>query len=152
MKKLVFKIALLVALIAAVLITINSFYVRTNGYKNIMADQDTEKLKSVPGKLEIVNFGSSHGESAFDYNCMGVRGFNFALSKQDFYYDYMLARRFHDKLAKECIVLIAVSYHSFGITQAQALEYSYRYYDIVPFRDILGHNAYDYFKARWCSA
>lgn len=150
MKKLALKVALLTVLVAAVLITVNSLYVRTQGYKNILALQDTNKLHGVPGDLTVANFGSSHGQCAFDYHDMGVRGFNFALSSQDFYYDYQLARRFKDKLAKGCVVLIPVSYLSFGITERQALAYSYRYYGILPYRDIIGHNALDYFRVRCC--
>lgn len=149
MKKLALKVALLTVLVTAVLITVNSLYLRTQGYKNKLTLQQWSKLQSVPGGLTVVNFGSSHGADSFDYHGTGLRGFNFGLASQDFYYDYQLARRFRDKLAKGCVVLIPVSYLSFGI-KSQFMEYDYRYYGILPYGDIRGHNPLDYFKFRWC--
>lgn len=150
MKKLVLKTALLIAIIAAVVVILNSMYIRTQGYRNMVAGQETARLDSVPGGLAVVNFGSSHAQCAFDYEPAGIHGFNFALSAQDFYYDYQVARRFKDKYANGCVALIPVSYFSFGLDTRDWPGGDYRYYGILPYRDIRGHNALDYFKYRWC--
>lgn len=151
MKRLILRTALLAVLVASVLVAVNSLYVRTGGYINKLEFQGTNKLGDVPGSLEVVNLGSSHGAWAFDYGGAGVKGFNFGLGAQDYYYDYQLVKRFSDHLADGCVVIIPVSFFSFGINQRESgnMGYDYRYYGILPYGDIHGHNALDYVKYRW---
>lgn len=151
MRRLISRLVLLAALVALALVAVNGLYVRTGAYHNKLEFQGTNKLHHVPGGLEVVNFGSSHGAWAFDYGSEGVNGFNFGLGAQDYYYDYRLARRFSDRLADGCVVIIPVSFFSFGLNQRQSrnMGYDYRYYGILPYGDIHGHNALDYLKYRW---
>lgn len=152
MKKLAFKIVVLVAVVAVVLVGLNTLYVRTNGYHNAVRLQGTDRLAHVPGGLHVVNLGSSHGQWAFDYGAAGEQhGFNLALDSQDFYYDYQVLKHFRDRLAPGCVVLIPVSYFSFGFDEQKAgLNYDYRYYGILPYSDIRARSGLDYLKYRWC--
>lgn len=150
MTKSILKTSLLAILVAAALIMLNSIYIRTQGYKNMIKVQETARLYHVPGDLEIVNFGSSHGECAFDFEEVEMKGFNFALSGQDFYYDYQLARHFKNKFTHGCVVLIPVSYFSLGVDSQGWPGCNSRYYGILPFDPIRNHNVLDYIKSRWC--
>jgi hypothetical protein len=151
MKRLITRLMVLAALVALALLAINSLYIRTGGYRNKLEFQGTNRFHEVPGGLEVVNFGSSHGAWAFDYETAGVNGFNFGLGAQDYYYDFQLAKRFADRLDDGCAVIIPVSFFSFGLNQRESrnTRYDYRYYGILPYGDIHGHNALDYLKYRW---
>jgi hypothetical protein len=151
MKRFLIRAALLTGIAVALVVLVNSLYIRTNAYKNIVEKAGTGKFDKVPEGLQVVNLGSSHGEWAFDYsNIRARRGFNMALSSQDFYYDYQVLKRYRENLAPGCVVLIPVSYFSFGMNVRENTGFDYRYYGILPYRVIVGHNLTDYLKYRWC--
>jgi len=151
MKKFLLKAVLLIGMTAAVMALLNSLYIRTNVYKNDIELAGTGKFDHVPDGLQVVNLGSSHGEWAFDYSGMSnLRGFNMALSSQDFYYDYQALKRYRKNLTAGSVVLIPVSYFSFGLGAQKDMPFDYRYYGILPYRVIRGHNLIDYLKYRWC--
>lgn len=150
MRRLIAKVTLLSAIAVVVIVLLNSLYVRSNSYRNQVEEEGTQKFDDVPFDLQLVNLGSSHGEWAFDYDATpGVRGFNMALSSQDFYYDFQVLKRYRGHLAEDGVVLIPVSYFSFGINEGD-MGFDYRYYGILPYSAIKGHNPVDYMKYRWC--
>ncbi len=92
----------------------------------------------IPDEIQIANFGSSHGQCAFDWNPLsnerGFQTFNFALTSQSFEYDYALLNMHKDDFAEGSIVFIPVSYFSFNreATDPNDIEaISIRYYRLL---------------------
>lgn len=111
------------------LYSINGIYTSTNGYISL---NDVYKFKNVPYNLEIVNFGTSHGQRGIYYGENNSRAFNFALASQLFCYDYALLNQYSNHFKKECIVIIPVSYHSFYYNYTERTpEQEPRYYGIL---------------------
>jgi hypothetical protein len=151
MKRFILKVVLLTGITLVIMVLLNSLYIRTNVHKNDIEKAGTGKFDQVPRGLQLVNLGSSHGEWAFDYSGAGnLNGFNMALSSQDFHYDYLVLKRYRENLSPGSVVLIPVSYFSFGISVKKDLPFDYRYYGILPYSVINGHNLTDYLKYRWC--
>lgn len=152
MKRFVLKKGLFIALLATCLVVVNCLYVKSGTYKERQARKETTKFKEIPDDLSVVNFGSSHGQYALDYEGTGVGGFNFALSYQDFYYDLQIAKHYKNHLSRGAVVLIPVSFFSFGTDQENDPNSSYhsRYYGLLPYKRIIGHNVFEYFKRVYC--
>ena len=74
---------------------------------------DTDKFKNIPSEIKICNFGSSHGQCAFNYeNIRGLTCFNFSLSNQYLSYDLRLLKYYYNNLARGGIAFIVISYQS----------------------------------------
>lgn len=70
------------------------------------------KFQNIPNGIEVCNIGASHSEYGFcweDYQDEYVT-FNFALSGQSHYYDLQILNQYRDKLAKNSVVFIVISY------------------------------------------
>lgn len=110
MKRFLVKGTIFVLIGLLLLTAINQRYISTNGFKSL---NDTQKFMDVPTGIEIANLGNSHGLHAFYYEESNVKGFNFALPAQIFYYDYQILQQYADHIKKGAVVLIPVSYFSF---------------------------------------
>ena len=85
---------------------INGMYKNTRYYAAKFGE--VEKFKNIPVNLEMVNLGSNHAKYGFNYNCLGVNGFNFALGPQYPWYDFAILRTYARHLKKGCHVLIVL--------------------------------------------
>ncbi len=92
----------------------------------------------IPDEIQIANFGSSHGQCAFDWNPLsnerGLQTFNFALTSQSYEYDYALLNMHKDDFTEGSVVFIPVSYFSFNreATNPNDIEaISIRYYRLL---------------------
>lgn len=148
-KRFLLKCAALILISTLIVFILNHFYVKTTGYANLRWQVD--KLEKVPRNIDVANLGSSHSAWALNYDGIkNPRCFNFALDNQDLYYDYQMLKRYTPNLSKGCVVLISVSYFTFGFIAAEWPESAIdsRYYGILKYSVIKKHNAIDYFKQR----
>jgi hypothetical protein len=147
------KMVLLVAISALVLTLVNHFYIRTKGYQG--TESVRRRFASCPYGLNLVNLGTSHSECAFGYEGIdGVKGFNLALSSQDFYYDLQVLKHFEPRLARNCVVIIPVSYFSLGWEQKDIDQQNTdaRYYRLLGYSSVRRKSLIDYIKQRFCPA
>ncbi len=133
MKHFVFKIIILIAPVAIVLVILNHLYVNTNFWKG---ENYMNKFNDVPYKIELANFGSSHGVFDFKYDCFPeINSYNFGLLEQTYYYDYQLCKKYIDHFEKNAVIIILISY--FDITRRPDFsKYRYRYYRVLPKCDL----------------
>lgn len=130
MKKFFIKIVTFFLVLCIIILSLNFLYTRSYGYKKVVLG-DTEKFYHVPYNINICNFGSSHGVYGFKYD--DKNSFNFAMSAQDFYYDFLILKQYSSHLSLGCKVLIPVSYFSFGVdpTNPKITYINPRYYAFI---------------------
>lgn len=114
-------------------------------YKSL---NDVNKFKSVTHSIEICNVGTSHGMNAFYYEDIDMKGFNFALQGQGFYYDHKLLKQYADNISDNAVVLIPVSYMSFhiGFSDNTFKNINPRYYSFLDKEYINDFNYFDYIR------
>ncbi len=101
---------------------INDRYRHSHGFRNSM---DIEKYDAVPDHIEIANVGSSHGTNSFVYDDLPLLGYNFAYASQNFHYDLLVLQQFEEHFAPGAILIVPVSYPSFGTTDMSRQDYIY---------------------------
>ena len=107
-------------------------------YVNLGIGIPTLVSNYVPDDISICNFGSSHSQCSYNYENLASNFvcFNFALSSQTLTYDNILLRYYHDKLAKNAMIFIEVSYFSFfGNEETTDIDFeakNRRYYKFLP--------------------
>lgn len=132
MKKFILRLLVFCLVMAAVVLVVNE------NYLTIRSTNDTDKFDNVPDEIQICNFGSSHGLNDFHYERIEEEYvcFNFALSSQSLDYDYRIMQYYQDKISKDAIVFITISYFSFyGIDETlmdNFLSKNKRYYRFLP--------------------
>lgn len=110
MKRLCYKIALLILVLIASFLLLNAAFMRTNRYQ--IEDDYTARLCNVPNGIKICNLGNSHGRSAFDWSCFpDVHGYNFAVSGQTYYMSYNVLCQNAEKVSCGAVVLLPISYN-----------------------------------------
>jgi DltD protein len=128
----------------ALLYVLNLFYIRTNGYKSL---DGTYKFYMVPDNINVMNLGSSHGEFGLDYEEINtITGFNFGLRGQSHYFDLQVLKKYSDKLATGCVVVIPVS--CFSLLQGVDYDQRILYYRVLGYGSIPDHNPIEYVKFR----
>lgn len=137
MKKFLIRIAAYVSIIAAIIIALNVCYLC------VVPEYST---MNVPENIQICNFGSSHGQRAFNYEDFKGKYVcsNFGLTSQSLLYDYRILQHYKDKLQPGAKVFIVISYFSFfGIPEAEGNDLAYkngRYYKFLPREEILQYD------------
>lgn len=134
MKKFVKNIFIFIIIVSVVTGSVNWAYIKL--YKG---DPDnTKKFAHIPDKLQICNFGSSHGLCGFNYESISDKYncFNFALNSQKLSYDYRLFQNYEEHIGEGTVVFITVSYFSlFGMEEIYDSGFASknkRYYEILP--------------------
>ena len=122
---LIFCVFLLLCIIA--LLFMNTLYRRTNHYYNT-SNETGKYLKQINDSLDIVNTGSTFAYYAFDYNDIGIRGFNFALKPQFLRYDDVILKKYASKLSKDAVVLICVADFALLIPNSSQKKLHDKYY------------------------
>lgn len=120
--------------------------VRGNPY----ADADKfQFMDSDNKKIQICNFGSSHGESSFRYEELaeksGYECFNFAMASQTFNYDYAIMSMYEEHFAERCVMFLPVSYFSFNneVTNATDMKaLNAKYYTFLSPKYVPGYEPY----------
>ncbi len=142
MKKFIIRGSCFVAIAFLVIFISNLFYVKTNGYKSL---DGTQKFFTVPGDLDVINLGSSHGEFGFDYSEIEeVKGYNLGLRGQGHYFDFQILKKYSDRLAPGCVVIMPVSYYS--LLHGVDAEQRAHYYGVLDYGSIPGHDAAEYIR------
>lgn len=131
MKRFLTTVTAYLLIVSAITGAINAAYIARRG------EPENEKFGSMPGTIQICNFGSSHGLCSFNYE--DVRGrscFNFGLSSQTLSYDLRLMKCYGDRLEQGGTAYIVVSYFSlFGKPETETDSFesrNRRYYDFLP--------------------
>lgn len=112
MKKLLFKCALLILFVGAILYVGGAAYRQTNTYKNLERTEGTEIFHSIPKTIDIAVFGCSHGRDAFRFFPDDSSVFSFALSGQSMQYDEKMMLEYGNHFHEGTLVILTVSYIS----------------------------------------
>ena len=85
--------------------------------------------------VKVINFGSSHG-GGISYGRLGFEGVSFAKEGNTLYYDLQNFRMIKDELEPGTVVLLPVSYFSFGLDENRTCDYNdaflNEYYEFLP--------------------
>lgn len=133
MKKFLCRLLILTSLILIIIAALNIVYI----YKYNKNAEETS-FTNVPDRIQICNFGSSHGRRAFNYEDVEKNYvcFNFSLSAQSLLYDYRVLTHYKDKIQNGAVIFLVASYFSFfGKPEAEWLDFASRnrrYYKILP--------------------
>lgn len=112
MKKFVFEIVLLFSLVA---IPINYIYT----INNLDKPPRVKQILSIDKKLDIINLGTSHGNN-FYYSSLTIPGKGIHRSGNTLYYDLQNYKFIKKHLADSTVVLLPISYFSFGLDENRA--------------------------------
>lgn len=117
MKKFIKNLFVFILIIVAVIGGINSLFIyRSINYGTMgIAKNDNAYIENVPEKIDICNFGSSHGYYGFNYENVSDEYvcYNFALPSQSLSYDYRILDSYRDNIVPGATVYICISYNSF---------------------------------------
>lgn len=132
MGKFFIKLSLFFAILLVIVCVINERYIC------VKSTTSTDKFKNVPEKIQICNFGSSHGANGYHYDNLAndYTCFNFAMASQSLDYDWRIMQAYQDKISDNAVVFITVSYFSFyGIDETKTSKFlskNKRYYRFLP--------------------
>lgn len=132
MRKFLQKVLLLLIVLGILLAGASSAYVHTDYYKNL---NDMGKFSELPEHIDIVNFGASHSQNAFNWETYdSFSGVNMALGAQTVVYDRALFHYYLDHLDENSTVVLEVMFKSL-YEREQEEPYGtdiMRYYQILP--------------------
>ena len=134
----VFFVKLISAIVLVSLVIGVANYCYKNDYYYMDVYGEIDAMKNVPYEITMVNFGTSHGLSAFQYSedDSGEIRYNLALSGEDIYHDFQTLKQFTNHLAEGCIVALPTSYFSFCMsTDTPSQKRYYLYLDKEYIRD-----------------
>ena len=106
MKKFILKLSLFVFILG--IMGIGLLYSNSSAY--------LKKFKNIDHTYDIVNFGNSHG-NGFKYDELGINGKSFNRDGNTLYYDLQNYKYVKPYLNKGAIVIIPISYFSFGLDE-----------------------------------
>lgn len=110
MKRIIFYVFLLVIPAAIAFFGVNFAYKQTNYWK--ASFHNAERFNNVPDGIKLCNIGTSHGCWGFKWeDYPEYNAFNFAVSGQPYFMDLIMLKHFENKIEKDAIVLIPVSFH-----------------------------------------
>ncbi|MBE6119194.1 MAG: hypothetical protein E7189_01955 [Erysipelotrichaceae bacterium] len=147
------KVVLFCLIVFIIVNVINQYYC----YLNPNSNDETKRFNDMPAKIEICNFGSSHGLYAFNYEDVDdeYECFNFAFNSQRPSYDYRLLENYKDSISEGAIVFIPVSYFVFfGVSEEKDENFmarNKRYYYILPFYRIKGFDFHTWLEVKYPS-
>lgn len=141
MKKFLVKLCIFIFILSATILLLSWLYTPIK-----YQDYDTEKFRDMPERIQICNFGSSHGQMGFNYEKISNKFscFNFGLSGQTLMYDYRILQHYINHIDEGGIVFIVISYFSFfgrpETVSANFIAWNNRYYTILPSRLIKNYD------------
>lgn len=132
MKKFFFKIFILSVILGLLLIGVNQAYINTEYYRNL---NDMGKFLEVPAHIDVVNFGASHSEHAFNWDSYTqFAGANMALGAQTIVYDEALFNYYFDYLDENSTVILEIMFKSLYEEEPSEMPYGTnitRYYQVL---------------------
>ena len=129
MKKFLIRISIYLSVLAAITVAVNALY--------FIVDPEYHSM-NIPDNIQICNFGSSHGQCAFNYEDFKGKYIcsNFAMSAQTLEYDYRVFQHYKDKLQPGAVVFINTSYNTLlGKPEIKGKSFftkNKRYYKFLP--------------------
>lgn len=108
---------------------------------------DFAYITDVPEKIQICNFGNSHGYYGFNYDAYSDEFvcFNFSLPSQTMSYNYNILQNYQENIELGAVVFICVSYNSFfGTDETESEDFlskNNRYYHFLDKQYIKQYNA-----------
>ncbi|MCK5129342.1 MAG: SGNH/GDSL hydrolase family protein, partial [Clostridiales bacterium] len=130
-KKFLFKISIFLIIILSIILSLNARWINTEMY---MLQDEKYLTAPIPKNIDILNVGSSHGMTNFEYSFLDDKysGTNLGRAMQMFYYDLEMLKKNRNKINKEAVVFIPISYFSyfqyFDETHFSEKEYIYHYF------------------------
>ena len=133
MRKFVSKVIIMGMILGSMLLLCNGAYINTAYYKNL---NYANKFKDIPDHIDVINFGASHSECAFDWSgYKEFTGVNMALGAQTLVYDEALFNYYSDHLDENSTVILEVMFKSLYEPEPDKAPYETnitRYYQILP--------------------
>ena len=80
----------------------------------IVIIKKNKRFKKINKNIKLFNIGSSHGLCSFNYKDCRNSSYNFGWHSQTFYYDYIVLKNYFNKISKDAICFIPISYFSFA--------------------------------------
>lgn len=138
-------IALIIVLLIVVgVFVLNTFYKRTNAYRNQFVDVRKFSVEGGVGdNLEIVNLGSNHPKFGFDYSGLDVKGENWAVGPQTLEYDFSVLRKNVSHIAPEAVVVIPICLLKLFLYRQEGRAVHTKYYSFLEAKDIVGFSKID---------
>lgn len=141
MRKFLGKVLILLIILGILLAGANFAYVHTEYYKNL---NEMRKFYEIPEHIDIVNFGASHSQNAFDWVTYdSFSGFNMALGGQTLVYDRAFFQYYLDHLDENSTVVLEVMFKSLYEEEPEEEPFGTnitRYYKFLPKEYILQWN------------
>ena len=137
--KLFFKKLLILALVCAIIAGVaNLIFVSIKGG---MVPTSVDRFLNAPAKIDVLNLGNSHGQSAFLYSDYPeLSCINLANGSQGLAQDERLLENYIDRIVKNGVVYVPVTYPSLlgdSTVRSDFLSLNRRYYYFMPPRLIL---------------
>ena len=98
--------------------------------------------KKVKEKIKVFNLGSSH--SYFSFNYENEKCQNFADISQTFYFDYIILKKYFDRLMKNGYCFLVISYFSFASKEYWVEEDLIKYYKFLDVSKFKGKYKLEY--------
>ena len=150
MKKFLLKAGIATAILALLLVFYNCLYVNTDYYKNL---NDMGKFRDVPEHIDVVNFGASHSEGAFDWSAYTTfQGVNMALGAQTIVGDEALFDYYSDRLDDNSVVILELMFKSLYEEEPEETPTPAsvtRYYQLLPRKYMIHWNFADALQYRY---
>ena len=134
MKKFIIRLAVFVALVAAMLVVLEiGFRCKPTGFKSKYAG-----LEKYAPEIEILVLGHSHSDQGFNSRITRRRSYNMAMGFQHIYFDDCIAAQFLDRMDSLKCVVITPSYFHF-------------YYSLANLKELSGENLFNavHFHLYW---
>lgn len=139
MKKFIKNVLILTVIISFITGGINYAYMHHSINYGTMGEcrNDAAYIVNVPDKIQICNFGNSHGYYGFNYDayCDDFICFNFSLPSQTMSYNYRILQNFQENIETDAVVFICISYTSFfGMDETESEDFlskNKRYYHFL---------------------
>lgn len=117
---------------------LNIKFKKTNYYNNLF--EDVLKFEKMGHDLNYVNTGSTFANYAFDYKCMNLNGFNFAINGQNLEYDLKLLKHYKKNIGKGAKVFIVCADLELVYTTSPFYYRNVRFYkyyrNILSFKEV----------------
>lgn len=109
------------------------------GYKEEI--RETAKyLAPIPNNLDYYVLGSTTGFYAYDFQGIGINGFNGAIEAQTVSYDYRLLLQYHKKIKTGGVIIWSPCLFSLYVSEYNEISRHIRYYYILEKSNIYNYN------------
>ena len=137
-KKLLVGIAVPGAALLILVLILNSFYVKTDYYKNL---NGVRKFHNLPEHITAANFGNSHSSNGFDWSVYSDKDCaNMALASLTLVYDEAIFDYYYDKFDRDSTIIVVVSFRTLYEQEKIHSDKVKRYYQFLDSKHIMDWN------------